>query len=109
MRRGGLSKFSVENFLSQSAEKIRRGTLLCFRKFRVPKIVRDKRRGGYHDFLSKLFCLTVPKKFVGEPFSVSLISGIEKVWMRGWGGGVSRFSVEKFFSHSAEKFRRATL
>ena len=27
-----------------------------------------------------MFCLTVPKNFVGEPFSVSLISGIEKFY-----------------------------
>ena len=41
----------------------------------------DKRGGGeYEDFLSKIFCLTVPKKFVEEPFSVSLISGIEKFY-----------------------------
>ena len=33
---------------------------------------------GYHDFRLKIFCLTVPKNFVGEPFSVSLYSGIEK-------------------------------
>ena len=26
----------------------------------------------------KILCLAVPKKFAGEPFSVSLISGIEK-------------------------------
>ena len=32
----------------------------------------------YHDFPLKNFCLTVPKNFVGEPFSVSLILGIEK-------------------------------
>ena len=38
-------------------------------------------------FLVEIFCLTVPKKFVGEPFSVSLISGIQKVWMWEWGGG----------------------
>ena len=32
-------------------------------------------RGGgeYRDFPSKIFCLTVPKNFVKEPFSVSLI------------------------------------
>ena len=35
------------------------------------------------DFLWNFFCLTVPKKFVGESFSVSLISGIEKLWIRG--------------------------
>ena len=39
----------------------------------------DKRGGGeYQDFPSKGFCLTVPKIFVGESFSVSSISGIEK-------------------------------
>ena len=27
------------------------------------------------------------KKAVGEPFSLSFFSVIEKVWMRGWGGG----------------------
>ena len=52
----------------------------------------------------------MPKNFVGEPFSVSLLSGTEKVWIRGGGGGgVSRFSVENFLSHSAEKFRRGIL
>ena len=60
------------NFLSHSAENFRRGTLLCFRKLLVPKNVRDKIGGGYHDFLSKLFCHTVLKKFVGEPFKMSL-------------------------------------
>ena len=59
------------------------------------------------DFLSKLLCLTVPRNFVGRPFSVSLLSGPEKVWIRE--GGVSRFSVENFLSHSAENFRRWTL
>ena len=46
----------------------------------------DKRGGGggggreYHNFLSKIFCLTVPKNAVGEPFSLSLFSGIEKIY-----------------------------
>ena len=61
-------------------------------------------------FSVELFCLTVPKNAVGELVSLSLVSGIENIRMRGWGGGgVSRFSVENFVSHSAEKFRRATL
>ena len=38
-------------------------------------------------FSVELFCLTVPKNAVGEPFSLSFFSGIEKVWMRGWGLG----------------------
>ena len=46
--------------------------------------------------------------FRWETFSVSLISGIEKVWIRGGGVGVSRFSVENFLSDSAEIFRWET-
>ena len=54
--------------------------MLCFRSFPVAKKFMDKRGGGkYPDFPSKVFCLTVPKIFVGEPFSVSLISGVEKI------------------------------
>ena len=41
----------------------------------------DMRGGGEEqDFLWKFFYLTVPKKFVREPFRVSLISGIEKFY-----------------------------
>ena len=54
--------------------------MLCFRSFPVAKKFMDKRGGGkYPDFPSKVFCLTVPKIFVVEPFSVSLISGVEKI------------------------------
>ena len=74
-RGGGVSNVSVENFLSHSTEKLRKVTLLCFTKFLVSKKIIDKRRGGgggggreYHIFLSKFFCLTVPKFFVGQPF-----------------------------------------
>ena len=51
--------------------------MLCFRKFSVAKKFMDE-RGEYQNFPSKIFCLTVPKTFVGEPLSISLISGIEK-------------------------------
>ena len=81
--------------------------MLCFRKYTVGKKFMDKTGGEYQDFPSKIFCLTVPKISVGESFTVALISGIEKVWIRG--GGVSRFSVENFLSHSAENFRRGIL
>ena len=65
-------------------------------------------RGGYRDFLSNVFCLTLPKLSVGESLTVAILSGIEKVW-KGGGGGVSRRSIEKFLSHSAENFRRGIL
>ena len=38
--------------------------------------------GSIKIFRRIFFCLTVPKKFVGVPFSVSLISGPEKVQIR---------------------------
>ena len=49
----------------------------------------------------------MPKFSVGKPFSVSLISGIEKVWIGGGRGGgvvVSRFSVEKILSKVLKTF-----
>ena len=67
----------------------------------------DKREGEYQDFPSKIFCLTLPKNFVGKDFSVSLISGIEKIWISD--GGMSRFSVEGSLSHSSENIRRGIL
>ena len=110
----GVSRFSVENFWSHSAEKFRGhpfnvseklgyrnilciiggitifprkffvsqcreilwASLQCLRKFGVSKNFMHNR--GYHKFPSKHFCVTVPKNFVKEPFSVSLISGIKK-------------------------------
>ena len=36
----------------------------------------------YQDFPLKTFCLTVQRFFVGRPFSVSLLSSAEKVWIR---------------------------
>ena len=36
--------------------------------------------GGYQDVPLKVFCLTVPKNFVEEPFSVSLIPSIENLY-----------------------------
>ena len=40
--------------------------------------------GGYHDFPSENFCLTVPKNFIGEPFCVAENSWFRKIiWLRG--------------------------
>ena len=81
-RREGVSRFSVKNFLSQSAEKFRRITLLrCVSEnFRQSKSLRIRRGRGGRNFkiFRQKFCLTVPKVFVGEPLSVSLFSGIKK-------------------------------
>ena len=68
--------------------------------------IRD-RGGSIKIFRRKFFVSQSRKNSYGEPYSVSLIAGTEKVWIREK-GGVSRFSVENFLSHSAEKFRRGT-
>ena len=78
--------------------------MLCLRKFQVAKNSMDK-RGGYQEFPMEIFCLTVPKNFVGEHFCAVFQKnsgrqkdhGLER-------GGVSRFSVEKFLFHNAENF-----
>ena len=102
-RGGGVSRFSTEKFLSHSAENLRRESFIVALISGTGKVCR--RQGEYQDFPSKQFCLTVPKFSVGESFTVAFISGIEQVWIRG-GGGVSRFSMEKLLSHSAENLCR---
>ena len=101
----GFRKFLIaKKFVDKkSAEKFRRGTLLCCvsENFRQPKSLWI-RRGEYQDFPSKIFCLTVPKSFVGEPFSVSLISGIEKFYASE--GYVTIFDfLSKFFRLTVPK------
>ena len=90
-RGGGGITFFRREFLSYSTEKVCRGTLLSSRKFGVSRNFMDKRGGGYHVVPSKIFCLTLPKNFVGEPFLVS-----ENFWYRNFsykreGGGVAIF------------------
>ena len=57
----------------------------------------EEEEGSITIFCRKFFCLTVPKNFVGEPFSVSLISGIEK--SNASEGYVTIFRRKIFVSH----------
>ena len=98
-----LSTFFVSQCRKKSQVNL---SLLFFRKIPVAKEILDK-RWEYQDFPSENFCLTVPKIFVWELLNVELISGTEKTWIKG--GGVSRFPVDNFLFHSAEKLRKATL
>ena len=65
------------------------------------------RGGEYQDFPSKVFCLTVPKISVGESFTVAIISGIEKLWIRG--RGEYHDFPSKFLSHRTKIFHWGTL
>ena len=75
--KGGITFFR-RKFLVSQCRKISWASLQCFRKFGVSKNFMPKR--GISRFSIENCCLTVPKKFVGEPFSVSLISGIERFY-----------------------------
>ena len=56
-------------FVSQNRKTLQGNPfVVCFRKLPVAKKFMDKRG------------VSVPKNFLGEPFSVSLLSGIEKFY-----------------------------
>ena len=80
----------------------------------IPPLISVLYATGYHNFLSKLFCLTVPKHFVEEPFCVVFqkISGSEKKKFmdrgRGEGGSIKIFR-RIFFVSQCRKFRKGTL
>ena len=72
-------------FLSRSTEKLVGEHFCVSQNSSIEKIYgkeggRGEGRRECHNFPSKIFCLTVPKNFVGEPFRVSLILGIKKFY-----------------------------
>ena len=75
-KRGHITIFSRNFYVSQS-RKFSWGNPTVFEKISGSKKFHGW-KGGYHVFPSKIFGLTVPKNFVKEPVSVSLISDIEK-------------------------------
>ena len=79
MKRRGITFFRRKILVSQ-CRKISWASLQCFRKFGVSKNFMHNR--GYDVFPSKIFCLTVPRNFIGEPFCAVFqkISGSEKVY-----------------------------
>ena len=102
-----MSRSSVGKILSHSAENFHWGILYYWSIFGYRKSWDNKGGGEYQDIPSKIFFLTVPIIFVGEFLFFALITGTEKVWIRG--GGVSRYSVENFLFHSGYNFRRGIL
>ena len=76
-----MSRFFLENFVSWYRKSLEGNpSRLHFEKSLLAKKFIDKKWGEYQDFPSKVFCPTMPKNFAGQPFSVSLISGIEKFY-----------------------------
>ena len=101
-------KVFVELFYLTVPKNFAEGTFFpVVHKFPLAKnlCIRGGWRGEYQDFPSKKICLTVPKKFAGNPigflyFRVSEVFMLQRV--------MSRFSVENISPHSAEKLRRET-
>ncbi len=107
-REGEVSGFSIESFLSHSAEKICRGTLQGVTDFGYRKVLC---LGGLcHDFSSNFFVSQYRKTLQRNPSVLYFGKFLEaKKFMDKKEGEVSRFFFEVFLSHSAEKIRRGTL
>ena len=100
-KRGWVSRFSVENFLSHWTEIFHWRTLRCFRKIPLSKIFMH-RKGGItvlSNFFEKLCKGTLL-------FSGKFLVSKKNLWIR---GSISQFSVEAFMSHSDENFRERIL
>ena len=90
--------------MPHSDEKFRRGEPFSLSFFSGIEKVCVRGGGEYQNFPSKVISLTVPKVSVGESLYCFSIVGYRKSLDKRV--GVSRFSVETFFPHSAESFRR---
>ena len=116
MKRGEITFFRRKFFVAQyrkfslgnSADKIRRRTLLCFERILVSKNF-QQRRGKLHGFVENLSHRT-EKISPGNHSVFQNFSGREKsLWIRGWGGELSQFSVENCLSHCTKIFHWRTL
>ena len=79
----GVSRVSVESFLSHSSEKLGRGTTLlcCFSESFGQRKILEKSGREYQKFQSRVFYVTVPKNLLGkQPFCAVFqkICGSEK-------------------------------
>ena len=99
--------YSTLNFLSHTANRFRRGTLVFFRKFLLSKNFMHSRVGGI-TVLAEISCPTVPKDFVRKPFSASKNYWYGKFFMDRR-DGVSRFFVKNLLCNSVEKVRRGAI
>ena len=78
MNKNGRSRFSVESFLSQGAEKFRCGSLRYIRKFRLPKNFMAKRSISLFPLnFIHLYCL---KSSLGNPSLFQNLWGNENVY-----------------------------
>ena len=65
--------------------------MLCFRKFLKAKKFTEKKEGKVSISSFEKVLSHSAEKCRREPFNLSLVSGIEKKWMRGCRGSVKTF------------------
>ena len=108
MHKKGISLNSVEKFLSHSADKIRRITLLCFERILVSKSFKQ-RRGEAPLFCRNFFYLTGPKKLRQGTILCfrKFLVGKNILWIKA--GGVYHDFPSKLLSHCPEIFHWRTL
>ena len=93
MHKRGKSQLSVKSFLTQSTEELRSGTLLCFSKFLVSRVVTDSRH--FSRLPLETFLSNKTKKFVGDFFCVPEKFRYQEVFEIT--EGISQFFRRKFF------------
>ena len=103
MQLNGMSRFSVENFPSQCAERFRCGRLWYIRKVRLSINIMPLRLISL--FSVEFFSRILPRKFVGEPLFVSESLGHRNFLCSVGGGGVAIFRWFFFWPASTEHFR----
>ena len=92
-KRGGISQFSVEIFMSHSAASFRKEILLFLRKFLVSKSFMDE-KGGITFFRRKFLVSQCRKLSWGNPTVFEKIFGFKKFY--GWEGGYHVFPSKIF-------------
>ena len=99
----GISRFYVDFFVSHYRNKNQSNPVVFQQFLGIQRLYEWE--VGYHNFLSKTFCVTVPKTFSDEPFTVS-----ESFWFRTIfrTRGVYYEVLSIFLSHIAEKVRRGS-
>ena len=104
----GIARFPIEKIRLTVPKKIVGEPFSVSLISGIEKVFASEAYVTIFDFLSKVFCLTVPKVFVREPFCAVFHFFVFRKSMDER-MRVSRFSVEIYLSHSAEKFCRRTL
>ena len=102
----GVSSFFVENFLSHSTEKFRKGTLRCFRKFRASQIFMHK-KGISLNYVEKSLSHSADKIRRGTLLCFERILVSKSFKQRR--GEASRFCRKFFYLTGPKKLRQRTI